>query len=68
MMHRRDLPPGSLWRQQVLGSEAIYEVVRSDESLVEVRVRSAPGLDPGFTLRLTRDAIGRMERVDRPEP
>ena len=61
----QDFPPGSLWRHVSLGTESIYEVVRADQQLVEVTVRSAPGLDAGFRLRLTRDAVARMERVDR---
>ena len=59
-----EIPPGSVWRQQRLGTVAVYEVLSCHQDLVEVKVRQAPGLPHGHVLRLTRTAVRAMERVD----
>jgi hypothetical protein len=59
---------GTIWRQEILGSTASYEVVEDLGDIVVVSVREAPGLAPGTRVRLERDALGRMERVDASEP
>jgi hypothetical protein len=60
---RRDIAAGSVWRQVKLGSEAVYEVIAVDDQLVEVAVRTAPGLEPGTRLRLLRESLEGMEPV-----
>ncbi len=61
---RPDVPAGSVWRQVKLGSESIYEVIGSDQDLVDVLVVAAPGLPRGAQLRLARAAVAEMERID----
>jgi hypothetical protein len=61
----RQIPPGSLWRQQLLGTVAVYEVLRTVQGLVEVKVRSAPGLAPDAVITLTQGALEAMERIER---
>jgi hypothetical protein len=66
---RRDIPAGSVWRQEKLDTVAIYEVIASGEDIVEVAVRTAPGLAPGTRLRLSRASVDAMELIaerDRP--
>jgi len=63
-MRRAATPPGSVWRQVVLGAEAVYEVLCVEDDHVEVSVRSAPGMRPGTRVRLTKTAIRAMERVE----
>jgi hypothetical protein len=53
-----------LLRQRMLGSEALYEVLDSRGSLVWARVLSAPGLEPGTRVRLSRQAVRAMERIE----
>jgi hypothetical protein len=65
---RDDIPAGSVWRQVKLGTEAVYEVLESGASTVEVSVRVAPGLEPGTRVQLSRSAIEAMERVSEPAP
>lgn len=50
--------PNELLRQEMLGTEAVYRVVRHNERGVEVEVVQAPGLEPGarFTIRI-EDAL-----------
>jgi hypothetical protein len=50
--------------QVLLGSRAVYRVCSVDERLVEVETVSAPGLKPGYRLRLTREAAARMDLLD----
>jgi hypothetical protein len=61
---RAEILPGSVWRQVKLGTEAVYAVLAVTGDHVEVEVRRAPGLRPGTTLRLTREAVAAMTRVD----
>jgi hypothetical protein len=60
---RRDITPGSRWRQIKLGSEAVYEVIAVGDQTVEVAVHAAPGLEPGTRLRLLRESLEEMEPV-----
>jgi hypothetical protein len=53
----------SLLRHQVLGEEALYRAVEVIGELVELEVVSAPGLEPGTRLRVTKAAVGRMSVV-----
>lgn len=52
-----------LLRHRVLGDEAFYRVVDAAGEIVEVEVVSAPGLEPGTHLRLTRAAVASMSVV-----
>ena len=52
---------GTTWTQEVLGSTASYRVVENLGDVVVVSVMEAPGLEPGTTLRLRREALQRME-------
>jgi len=61
---RAEILPGGVWRQVKLGTEAVYTVLAVNGDHVDVEVRSAPGLRPGTTLRLTRKAVTAMTRVD----
>jgi hypothetical protein len=60
----KQIPPGSVWRQERLGTVAVYEVLAADDEHVEVKVREAPGLARGHVLRLTRVAVEAMERIE----
>jgi hypothetical protein len=60
----RDDPRGELRRQEVLGTEAVYRIVDVQGELVEVEVVRAPGLAPGRRLRLTADAVQRMQLIE----
>jgi hypothetical protein len=67
MQSRRDeIVPGSVWRQVTLGTEAVYTALAANGDHVDVEVRSAPGLRPGTTLRLTTAAVTRVADVDGP--
>jgi hypothetical protein len=59
-----EIVPGSVWRQVTLGTEAVYTALAVNGDHVDVDVRSAPGLRPGTTLRLTTAAVTAMTRVD----
>jgi hypothetical protein len=61
---RDDDPRGELRRHEVLGTEAVYRIVDVQGELVEVEVVRAPGLAPGRRLRLTADAVKRMQLVE----
>jgi hypothetical protein len=63
---RPEIPTGSVWRQERLGTVAVYEVLSAGDDLVEVKVREAPGLPAGHVLRLTRNAVQAMELVETP--
>lgn len=63
---RPEIPPGSVWRQERLGTVAVYEVLSAVDDLVEVKVRQAPGLQAGHVLTLTRAAVQAMELVESP--
>jgi len=54
----------SLLRHQVLGQEALYRAVDVIGELVELEVVSAPGLEPGTRLRVTKAAVSRMSVVE----
>jgi hypothetical protein len=54
----------SLLRHQVLGEEALYRAVEVIGELVELEVVSAPGLEPGTRLRVTKAAVSRMSVVE----
>lgn len=43
-----------------LGTRAVYRVLSFDDELVWVEVVTAPGLEPGRRLRLTRTAVEAM--------
>lgn len=48
---------------RVLGTEAIYRPIASDQGCVEVEVVRAPGLAAGTRLRLTRASVDQMSVV-----
>jgi hypothetical protein len=54
----------SLLRHQVLGEEALYRAVEVIGELVELEVVSAPGLEPGTRLRVTKAAVSSMSVVE----
>jgi hypothetical protein len=56
-------------RHDALGSEAVYRVLRSWGSTVEVEVVSAPGLEPGARHHLTAAAAASMglDTADAPQ-
>jgi hypothetical protein len=54
---------GSVWRYELLGSVAVYEVVEERGDVVVVAVREAPGLSAGVQLRMTRAAVADMALV-----
>jgi hypothetical protein len=55
-----ELAAGQLRTHTRLGATAVYRVLEWDEELVRVEVVTAPGLDSGMTLSLTREAVGSM--------
>lgn len=63
MTQIRDPRPGDRRRQRLLDTESVYDVVAIEAGVVRVVVVAAPGLRPGLELRLTADAVGRMELV-----
>jgi hypothetical protein len=54
----------SLLRHEVLGEEALYRAIGVIGELVELEVVSAPGLEPGTRLRVTKAAVSRMSVVE----
>ena len=73
MAERPKLVIGQVRRQQMLGSQAIYEVCDVTAELVVVAVIEAPGLARGQTVRLTHEAVDAMDVVEgdptpKPEP
>jgi hypothetical protein len=58
-----ELRIGQVRRQVLLGTEALYRVRKFGEELVEVEVVRAPGLRPGGTFSLKRDAVENMDLV-----
>jgi hypothetical protein len=66
-VRRRDVRPlqtasltAGVLRHSALGSEAMYRVLRSRGSTVEVEVVAAPGLEAGTRLHLTTAAAAAM--------
>jgi hypothetical protein len=53
-----------LLRQELLGTEAVYEVLGEDGDLLTAEVVSAPGLEAGTRVCLHARAARRMERSD----
>jgi hypothetical protein len=62
----REVEIASVWRHELLGSVATYEVVEDLGDIVLVAVRDAPGLEPGTQLRMTRKALHGMAPVTSP--
>jgi hypothetical protein len=60
----REIPPGSLWRHERLGTVAIYEVLRIDGDIVEVKVREAPGLPVDAVIRITLASLDAMVCIE----
>lgn len=58
--------PGCLVRQDLLGSEAVYEIVEVDDDLVTAEVVSAPGLPRGKRIRLLPSAVRAMSHAEQP--
>jgi hypothetical protein len=56
----REVEIASVWRHELLGSVAVYEVLEDLGDIVLVAVRDAPGLEPGTQLRMTRTALHGM--------
>ncbi|MGD1050296.1 MAG: hypothetical protein ABR947_04415 [Solirubrobacteraceae bacterium] len=54
--------PSPFLRQELLGSEAVYEILDEDDETVTVEVVRAPGLPCGMHVRLLADAARAMER------
>jgi hypothetical protein len=63
---RQELRVGELRRQVVLHSEAVYRVCDWNQTLVEVEVVSAPGLEPGRRFHFTVSAVTAMTVVAGP--
>jgi hypothetical protein len=51
----------------MLGTEALYRICAVRDELVDVEVVHAPALRPGERFALTRDAVGAMDLVPRPD-
>lgn len=58
-----ELRIGEVRRQSRLGTEAAYRLCALDIDHVDVEVVYAPGLQPGFRMRLTRRAFEAMSRL-----
>ncbi|MDX6715115.1 MAG: hypothetical protein QOH30_1673 [Baekduia sp.] len=56
---------GDVYRSDLLHSQASYRVLTVEDEHVEVEVVDAPGLQPGFRLKLTRAALEAMQREER---
>lgn len=54
-------------RQELLGSEAVYEVIEEGDEIVTAEVVSVPGLPRGMRVELLATAAAGMERSDLPE-
>ncbi|HVW19412.1 MAG TPA: hypothetical protein VHB30_14290 [Solirubrobacteraceae bacterium] len=65
--HRSAVLPGQIRRQELLGSEAAYEVLEVEGRRVQVAVLDAPGLECGMRIWLTLDAIAAMACETVPE-
>jgi hypothetical protein len=55
-------------RQELLGSEAVYEVIEEGDEIVTAEVVSVPGLPRGMRVELLAKAAAGMERSGRPQP
>jgi hypothetical protein len=55
-------------RQELLGSEAVYEVIEEGDEIVTAEVVSVPGLPPGMRVELLAKAAAKMDRSDLPQP
>jgi hypothetical protein len=55
-------------RQELLGSEAVYEVIEEGDEIVTAEVVSVPGLPRGMRVELLAKAAAGMERSDLPQP
>ena len=62
----RDVIIGRIICLRLLGSDAVYRVVEESGSGVVAQVISAPGLRPGFRMRISDEAVRRMEAGARP--
>lgn len=59
-----EIEVGSRWRKVMLGTEAIYKVIRVDDELVLVKVETAPGLPAGAQLRFRVDAFSDFQALE----
>ncbi|MGD0385300.1 MAG: hypothetical protein ABSB73_04120 [Solirubrobacteraceae bacterium] len=55
-------------RQELLDSEAVYEVVAEEDELVTAEVVRAPGLPRGMRVKLLAEAVRQMERSEHVAP
>src|SRR5207302_1422496 len=55
---RPEIPPGGVWRQERLGTVAVYEVRSAGDDLDEVKVRRAPGLEAGRGVQRQKSEVG----------
>jgi hypothetical protein len=55
-------------RQELLGSEAVYEVIEEGDEIVTAKVVSVPGLPSGMCVELLAEAASQMQRSDLPQP
>jgi len=62
----RELRVGELRRHVLLSSEAIYRVCDWNQTLVEVEVVSAPGLEPGRRFQFAVSAVAEMAVISEP--
>jgi hypothetical protein len=60
--------PRYLLRQELLGSEALYEVVEEGDEIVTAEVVSVPGLPRGMRVDLLARAARQMERRELTDP
>jgi len=56
--------PRCFVRQEVLGTEAVYEIFDDGAEVLDAEVVRAPGLPAGKRLRLLAAATRRMERFE----
>jgi hypothetical protein len=55
---------GDVYRRELLQTQASYRVLTVEDEHVEVEVLEAPGLQPGFRMKLTTAALDAMQRLE----
>jgi hypothetical protein len=58
--------PGDVYEQELLDTRASYRVVTVEDDHVTVEAVEVPGLERGHRLRLTRESLVAMARVEAP--
>jgi hypothetical protein len=62
------MSPIELVRERLLGSEAVYRVIKRLGDLVEVEVVRSPKLDPGRHTVFTAEAVAHMKGIEMQGP